>query len=133
MSSFEEIIVAKDLQIAELLAEIQALKDQALKDQALKDQIQAQSNAETLDNVEVTIDNADISETISLKPFDEESQEEEAPDIMNLLNMFMGTGQESGSANPFAEIMQKMMTPNEDGANPFSEIMQKMMAPDSSQ
>lgn len=122
MSSFEEIIVAKDLQIAELLAEIQGLKDQ----------IQAQSNAETLDNVEVTIDNADISETISLKHFDEESQEE-APDIMNLLNMFMGTGQESGSANPFAEIMQKMMTPNEDGANPFSEIMQKMMAPDSSQ
>mgnify|MGYP000016331334 CR=1 FL=1 len=102
MSSFEEIIVAKDLQIAELLAEIQALKDQ----------IQAQTNAETLDNVEVTIDNADISETISLKPFDEESQEEEAPDIMNLLNMFMGTGQESGSANPFAEIMQKMMTPD---------------------
>jgi len=121
MSSFEEIIVAKDLQIAELLAEIQALKDQL------------QTNAETLDNVEVTIDNADISETISLKPFDEEVQEEEAPNIMNLLNMFMGTGQESASANPFAEIMQKMMTPNEDGANPFSEIMQKMMAPDSSQ
>lgn len=131
MSSLEEIIVAKDLQIAELLAEIQALKDQALKDQALKDQLQ--TNGETLDNVEVTIDNPDISETVFLKYFDEEEEEEEdTPNIMNLLNMFMGNGQESAS-NPFAEIMQKMMTPNEDGANPFSEIMQKMMAPDSSQ
>jgi regulator of replication initiation timing len=126
MSSLEEIIVAKDLQIAELLAEIQALKDQL------------QTNGETLDNVEVTIDNPDISETVFLKYFDEEEEEEEeeeqqkTPNIMNLLNMFMGNGQESAS-NPFAEIMQKMMTPNEDGANPFSEIMQKMMAPDSSQ
>lgn len=125
MSSLEEIIVAKDLQIAELLAEIQALKDQ----------LQLQTNGETLDNVEVTIDNPDISETVFLKYFDEEEEEEEqqeTPNIMNLLNMFMGNGQESAS-NPFAEIMQKMMTPNEDGANPFSEIMQKMMAPDSSQ
>ena len=121
MSSLEEIIVAKDLQIAELLAEIQALKDQ----------LQLQTNGETLDNVEVTIDNPDISETVFLKYFDEEEQQE-TPNIMNLLNMFMGNGQESAS-NPFAEIMQKMMTPNEDGANPFSEIMQKMMAPDSSQ
>jgi hypothetical protein len=122
MTSLEEIIVAKDLQIAELLAEIQALNDQL------------QTNGETLDNVEVTIDNPDISETMFLKYFDEEEQEEEqeTPNIMNLLNMFMGTGQESAS-NPFAEIMQKMMTPNEDGANPFSEIMQQMMAPDSSQ
>lgn len=123
MSSLEEIIVAKDLQIAELLAEIQALKDQL------------QTNGETLDNVEVTIDNPDISETVFLKYFDEEEEEEEqqeTPNIMNLLNMFMGNGQESAS-NPFAEIMQKMMTPNEDGANPFSEIMQKMMTPDSSQ
>ena len=123
MSSLEEIIVAKDLQIAELLAEIQALKDQ----------LQLQTNGETLDNVEVTIDNPDISETVFLKYFDEEEEEQqETPNIMNLLNMFMGNGQESAS-NPFAEIMQKMMTPNEDGANPFSEIMQKMMAPDSSQ
>ena len=122
MSSLEEIIVAKDLQIAELLAEIQALKDQ----------LQLQTNGETLDNVEVTIDNPDISETVFLKYFDEEEEQQETPNIMNLLNMFMGNGQESAS-NPFAEIMQKMMTPNEDGANPFSEIMQKMMAPDSSQ
>ena len=68
-----------------------------------------------------------------LKYFDEEEEEQqETPNIMNLLNVFMGNGQESAS-NPFAEIMQKMMTPNEDGANPFSEIMQKMMTPDSSQ
>ena len=125
MSSFEKIIVAKDLQIAELLAEIQALKDKL------------QTNVETLDNVEVTIDNADISETISLKHFNNEEEEEEesqeTPNIMNLLNMFMGNGQESASANPFAEIMQKIMAPNENGTNPISEIMQKMMAPDSSQ
>jgi hypothetical protein len=120
MSSLEEIIVAKDLQIAELLAEIQALKDQL------------QTNGETLDNVEVTIDNPDISETVFLKYFDEEEEQQKTPNIMNLLNMFMGNGQESAS-NPFAEIMQKMMTPNEDGANPFSEIMQQMMVPDSSQ
>jgi len=119
MSSFEEIIVAKDLQIAELLAEIQVLKAQ----------LQVQTHVETLDNLEVTIDNADISETISLKQFDNEENSEEAPDITSLLSMFMGSaGQES--ANPFAEIMQKMMSPNENGANPFSEIMQKMMATD---
>jgi len=66
MSSFEEIIVAKDLQIVELLAEIQALKTQ----------LQLQTSVETLDNLEVTIDNADISETISLKQFDNEDEEE---------------------------------------------------------
>jgi hypothetical protein len=112
----------------------QAMKDQTMKDQAMKDQTmkdQAQSNVETLDNVEVTIDDADISETISLKQFEEEDGEG-MPDITNLLNMFMGNGQESAS-NPFAEIMQKMMTPNENGANPFAEIIQKMMTPDSSQ
>ena len=101
MSSLEEIIVAKDLQIAELLAEIQALKDQ----------LQLQTNGETLDNVEVTIDNPDISETVFLKYFDEEEEQQETPNIMNLLNMFMGNGQESAS-NPFAEIMQKMMAPD---------------------
>ena len=109
MSSFEEIIVAKDLQIAELLAEIQVLKAQ----------LQVQTHVETLDNLEVTIDNADISETISLKHFDNEECQEEGqdmPDIMNLLSMFMGAGQESAS-NPFAEIMQKMMAPNENGSN----------------
>lgn len=112
MSSFEEIILAKDLQIAELLAEIQALKAQ----------LQVQTHVVTLDNLEVTIDNADISETISLKQFDneecqEEGQEEgqDMPDIMKLLSMFMGAGQES--SNPFAEIMQKMMASNENGSN----------------
>jgi hypothetical protein len=112
MSSFEEIILAKDLQIVELLAEIQALKTQ----------LQVQTNVETLDNLEVTIDNADISETISLKQFDDENEEGDSneegqnmPDIMNLLSMFMGAGQES--ANPFAEIMQKMMAPDENGSN----------------
>jgi hypothetical protein len=104
--------LAKDLQIVELLAEIQALKTQ----------LQVQTNVETLDNLEVTIDNADISETISLKQFDDENEEGDSneegqnmPDIMNLLSMFMGAGQES--ANPFAEIMQKMMAPDENGSN----------------
>jgi len=104
MSSSEEIIKAKDLQIAELLAEIEALKTQ----------LQLQINVETLDNLEVTIDNADISETISLKQFNEEEDEDnsqEIPNIMNLLSMFMGSGE--ASANPLAEIMQKMMAPNE--------------------
>ncbi len=128
MSSLEEIIAAKDLQIAELLAEIQALKEQ----------LQMPANVETIDNLEVTIDNPDISETLFLKYFDNEEEEEEeesqeTPNIMNLLNMFMGNQQES--ANPFAEIMQKMMTQNGNGndANPFAEIMQKMMTPGSSQ
>lgn len=120
MSSFEEIIKAKDLQIAELLVEIQTLKTQL------------HTNVETLDNLEVTIDNADISETISLK--DDDVEEDTPPNIMNLLNMFMGGGmQESASANPFAEIMQKMMAPEENGSNPFAEMMQKIMTPDSSQ
>jgi len=99
--------VAKDLQIVELLAEIQALKTQ----------LQLQTSVETLDNLEVTIDNADISETISLKQFDNEDEEEcqegeNIPDIMNLLSMFMGAGQES--SNQFAEIMQKMMAPDDE-------------------
>ena len=88
----KEIIKSKDLQIAELLHEIQTLT-----------QI---TGIETLDNVEVVVDNSD-EPILTLNK--EEEEEEQLPDIMNLMSMFMGN-----SANPFSEIMKKMMVPEDD-------------------
>ena len=89
----KEIIKSKDLQIAELLHEIQTLT-------------QITSIEETLDNVEVVVDNSD-EPILTLNK--EEEEEEQLPDIMNLMSMFMGN-----SANPFSEIMKKMMVPEDD-------------------
>jgi hypothetical protein len=89
----KEIIRSKDLQIAELLHEIRTLT-------------QITSIEETLDNVEVVVDNSD-EPILTLNK--EEEEEEQLPDIMNLMSMFMGN-----SANPFSEIMKKMMASEED-------------------
>ena len=101
--NFEEIIRAKDLQISELLAEIQLLKDN-----------NAQSIVDTLVDLEILID--ENSEPITLKMTDDESDDNEPdiesgqPDIMGLLNMIMGgMGNETNSANPFLGMMQQMM------------------------
>ena len=88
----KEIIKSKDLQIAELLHEIQTLT-------------QITSIEETLDNVEVVVDNSDEP----ILTLNKEEEEEQLPDIMNLMSMFMGN-----SANPFSEIMKKMMVPEDD-------------------
>jgi len=115
--SLEEIIKAKDLQISELLAEIQLLKEQ-------------QSITNNLDNLEVVIDSNEITESVpmTLIPNDKDIIEGEerqgGGDIMNLLSSLMG------ESNPFSEIMQQMMSPEADGKNPFSEIMQQMMSPE---
>ena len=114
--SLEEIIKAKDLQISELLAEIQLLKEQ-------------QSITNNLDNLEVVIDSNEITESVpmTLIPNDKDIIEGEerqgGGDIMNLLSSLMG------ESNPFSEIMQQMMSPEADGKNPLSEIMQQMMSP----
>jgi hypothetical protein len=86
----KEIIKSRDLQIAELLHEIQTLKQIGIE--------------ETLDNVEVIVDNSDEPILTLI-----EEEEEQLPDIMNMVNMFMGN-----SANPFSEIMKKMMVSEEE-------------------
>ena len=114
--SLEEIIKAKDLQISELLAEIQLLKEQ-------------QSITNNLDNLEVVIDSNEITESVPMtlipndKDIIEGEQRQGGGDIMNLLSSLMG------ESNPFSEIMQQIMSPEADGKNPLSEIMQQMMSP----
>ena len=110
--NLDEIIKAKDAEISKLLEEIQALKAK-IQDQTII--------SETLDNLEITIDNNEITETISFKPDEEKSNE---PDMMNMLNMFMGS--ENNASNPIMEIMQQMMGGN-GAANPIMEMMQQMM------
>jgi len=114
--SLEEIIKAKDLQISELLAEIQLLKEQ-------------QSITNNLDNLEVVIDSNEITESVPMtlipndKDIIEGEQRQGGGDIMNLLSSLMG------ESNPLSEIMQQIMSPEADGKNPLSEIMQQMMSP----
>lgn len=86
----KEIIKSKDLQIAELLHEIRTLTQM--------------TGIEALDNVEVIVDNSDEP----IMTLNKEDEEEDNPDIMNLMSMFMGN-----SANPFSEIMKKMMASEE--------------------
>jgi hypothetical protein len=88
----KEIIKSRDLQIAELLHEIRTLT-------------QITCIEETLDNVEVVVDNSDEP----ILTLNKEEEEEQLPDIMNMVNMFMGN-----SANPFSEIMKKMMVSEEE-------------------
>ena len=117
--TIDDIIKAKDLQISELLAEIQLLKKNAQID--------------NLDDLEITIDSNEITESIQLKTFSEEEGEGEG-DIMKLLSTFMNNNDASGnpldnpmgaSDNPMAIIIQQMMGGASD--NPMANIIQQMM------
>jgi hypothetical protein len=123
--SMDDIIKAKDLQISELLAEIHLLKENAQK-----------SKIDNLDDLEITIDSNEITESIQLKTFSEEEEggegegEEGGEDIMKLLSTFMNNNDASGnplgaSDNPMANIIQQMMGGASD--NPMASIIQQMM------
>jgi hypothetical protein len=123
--TIDDIIKAKDLRISELLAEIQLLKENAQID--------------NLTDLEITIDSNEITESIQLKTFPEEEEEE---DIMKLLSTFMNNNDASG--NPFGDsgnlfgdsgnlfgdsgmsnIIQQMMSGNNDSG--MANIIQQMM------
>ena len=116
--TMDDIIKAKDLRISELLAEIQLLKENAQID--------------NLTDLEITIDSNEITESIQLKTFPEEEEEE---DIMKLLSTFMNNNDASGnpfgaSGNPFGasamtDIIQQMMSGNNDSG--MANIIQQMM------
>lgn len=116
--TIDDIIKAKDLRISELLAEIQLLKENAQID--------------NLTDLEITIDRNEITESIQLKTFPEEEEEE---DIMKLLSTFMNNNDASGnpfgaSGNPFGasgmtDIIQQMMSGNNDSG--MANIIQQMM------
>jgi hypothetical protein len=110
MSDLNEIIRAKDLQISELLAEIQVLKSK----------LQEQTICLDVSLNEISIDNTEITDTMSLNVFNDVQTNDEGMDVMNLLNMLMG--EKNSSANPLMEMMQQMM-----GADPLTEMMQQMM------
>ena len=110
----DDIIKAKDLQISELLAEIHLLKEK--------------SKIDNLDDLEITIDSNEITESIQLKTFSEE-EEEGGEDIMKLLSTFMNNNDASG--NPLgdygmANIIQQMMGGASE--NPMANIFQQMMS-----
>ena len=133
-NEFDEIIRIKDLRIQALLAEIQLLKENAQTHIF-------RPNVDTLDDLEISVDNNEFSGSITLKPpsvddlaisdsegEDDDDDDEEEKDegsggqldessIMNLLNMIMG-----GMSNPSEN--------NESGAaaNPLMGMMQQMMA-----
>ena len=102
----DDIIKAKDLQISELLAEIHLLKEK--------------SKIDNLDDLEITIDSNEITESIQLKTFSEEEEggEEGGEDIMKLLSTFMNNNDASGNPlgdSGMANIFQQMMSAtNED-------------------
>ena len=119
----DDIIKAKDLQISELLAEIQLLKENSQK-----------SKIVNLDDLEITIDSNEITESIQLKTFYEEGEEgeeegggeegggEEGGDIMKLLSTFMNNNGAStnplgDSTNPMANIIQQMMSATNEDAS----------------
>lgn len=110
MSDLNEIIRAKDLQISELLAEIQVLKSK----------LQEQTICLDVSLNEISIDNTEITDTMSLNVFNDVQTNDEGMDVMNLLNMLMG--EKNSSANPLMEMMHQMM-----GADPLTEMMQQMM------
>ena len=134
-NEFDEIIRIKDLRIQALLAEIQLLKENAQTHIF-------RPNVDTLDDLEISVDNNEFSGSITLKPpsvddlaisdsegedDDDDDDDEEEKDegsggqldessIMNLLNMIMG-----GMSNP-SENNQSA------AANPLMGMMQQMMA-----
>jgi len=111
MSDLNEIIRAKDLQICELLAEIQVLKNQTIcLDVSLN---------------EISIDNTEITDTMTLNVQTNDVQtNDDGMDVMNLISMLMG--EKTSSANPLMEMMQQMMGA-ENNADPIMEMMQNMM------
>ena len=111
MSDLNEIIRVKDLQICELLAEIQVLKSK----------LQEQTICLDVSLNEISIDNTEITDTMSLNV---QTNDDDGMDVMNLLNMLMG--EKNSSANPLMEMMQQMMGA-ENNADPIMEMMQNMM------
>lgn len=110
----DDIIKAKDLQISELLAEIHLLKEK--------------SKIDNLDDLEITIDSNEITESIQLKTFSEE-EEEGGEDIMKLLSTFMNNNDASGNPlgdSGMANIIQQMMGGASE--NPMANIIQQMMS-----
>jgi len=114
MSDLNEIIRAKDLQICELLAEIQVLKSK----------LQEQTVCLDVSLNEISIDNTEITDTMTLNVQTNDVQANEGMDVMNLINMLMG--EKTSSANPLMEMMQQMMGA-ENNADPIMEMMQNMM------
>ena len=114
----DDIIKAKDLQISELLAEIHLLKEK--------------SKIDNLDDLEITIDSNEITESIQLKTFSEEEEEggeEGGEDIMKLLSTFMNNNDASGNPlgdSGMANIIQQMMGGASE--NPMANIFQQMMS-----
>lgn len=114
----DDIIKAKDLQISELLAEIHLLKEK--------------SKIDNLDDLEITIDSNEITESIQLKTFSEEEEgggEEGGEDIMKLLSTFMNNNDASGNPlgdSGMANIFQQMMGGASE--NPMANIIQQMMS-----
>ncbi len=113
----DDIIKAKDLQISELLAEIHLLKEK--------------SKIDNLDDLEITIDSNEITESIQLKTFSEEEEDEKegGEDIMKLLSTFMNNNDASGNPlgdSGMANIIQQMMGGASD--NPMASIIQQMMS-----
>jgi hypothetical protein len=111
MSDLNEIIRAKDLQICELLAEIQVLKNQTIcLDVSLN---------------EISIDNTEITDTMTLNVQTNDVQtNDDGMDVMNLINMLMGEKNSS-----VMEMMQQMMGA-ENNEDPIMEMMQNMMDED---
>ena len=115
MSDLNEIIRVKDLQICELLAEIQVLKSK----------LQEQTICLDVSLNEISIDNTEITDTMSLNVQTNYGEtNDDGMDVMNLLNMLMG--EKNSSANPLMEMMQQMMGA-ENNADPIMEMMQNMM------
>ena len=108
MSDLNEIIRAKDLQICELLAEIQVLKSK----------LQEQTICLDVSLNEISIDNTEITDTMSLNVF---KPNDDGMDVMNLINMLMGEKNSS-----VMEMMQQMMGA-ENNEDPIMEMMQNMM------
>ena len=113
----DDIIKAKDLQISELLAEIHLLKEK--------------SKIDNLDDLEITIDSNEITESIQLKTFSEEEEDEKegGEDIMKLLSTFMNNNDASGNPlgdSGMANIIQQMMGGASE--NPLANIIQQIMS-----
>ena len=108
MSDLNEIIRAKDLQICELLAEIQVLKSK----------LQEQTICLDVSLNEISIDNTEITDTMSLNVF---KPNDDGMDVMNLINMLIGEKNSS-----VMEMMQQMMGA-ENNEDPIMEMMQNMM------
>ena len=94
--TIDEIIKAKDAEISKLLDEIQALKAK-IQDQTII--------SETLDDLEITIDNSQITETIAFK-LDEETSNK-MQETSKILLMRRKTLKENSKNQENAQIKSK--------------------------